>query len=130
MFHDVFGDVVFKHSWRGKDEIQLWGEDYEITVNADANRKSELISDEQEMAYAGFKRSRPEKQKQIESMLSDYYGNRMDAGMLRHQLTPKTLVIERGGGVALLLQDREGRGNGLAVVLSPDEDVMTQDEYL
>jgi hypothetical protein len=40
------------------------------------------------------------------------------------------LTIKRDGECALLLDDTEDEDNGMAVVLLPEEEAMTQDEYL
>ena len=128
--NEVFGEMVFQHGWQGKTEVVLWGKSYKIILDAAAYTKTEAISAEQEEAYAKFKKSISEKQKLIESLLMDYFDNELDEQEMIQRLIPTSLVIEREGETALLLSDNKDPDNGLAVVLSPDEEVMTQDEFL
>ena len=130
MFNGIFGEIYFSFGWKTKAEITLWREVYEIVVDAEAYFENEEITFEQERAYETFNNSKQEKQDTIESLLLGYYNNERDESFLHEQLTPKTLVFDREGGCALLLDDEEDPDNGLAVILIPDEEVMTQDEYL
>ena len=126
----VFGELVFDYGWKGKTNILLWDKTYEIIVDASAYYESEKITTEQETVYMDFNEKKSEKQKIIETLLLDYFNNELDKKQLSQRLTPKELVIEREGEMALLFEDKEDLDNGLAVVLYPDEEVMTQDEYL
>ena len=130
MFNEVFGEVSFETGWRSKTEILLWGEIYEIMVDVEAYFESEGITTEQEASYTNFNNLKSEKQKITESLLLDYYENQLNEDQFRKQLTPTALIISRDGGFALLFRDSEDLDNGLAVVLSPTEEVMSQDEYL
>jgi hypothetical protein len=49
---------------------------------------------------------------------------------LSTRFSPRTLLFGRDGSYALLLDDVVDPDNGLAVCLSPEEKVVTQDEYL
>ena len=130
MFNKVFGELTFKYGWKTKTEIVLWEEVYEIKVVANAYYEEDGVTVEQEIAYTTFNDSKQEKQKIIESLLMSYYDDERSESQLHEQLEPKSLVFDRKGGCALLFDDEEDPDNGLAVILAPDEEVMTQDEYL
>jgi len=130
MYNTVFGEVVFKHGWRTETEITLWGRTFAIIVNAKAYYQTEEITAEQETAYSAFNDQKAEKQRIIESLLISYYDDIISGEQLLKQLTPTKLTINSEGGCAMLFDDEEDPDNGLAVTIFPDEDVMTQDEYL
>ena len=130
MFNNAFGEILFDTGWKTKTEIVLWENTYSIKVKARSYYEEDGITAEQESAYMEFKTLKAEKQRIIESMLSQFYKNERNADQLRKQLTPTMLVIERDGAYALLFDDEDDLDNGLAAVLSPEEKVLTQDEYL
>ena len=130
MFNKVFGDMNFHVGWKTKTEIVLWGKVYEIIVDAEAYYENEEITSEQEVTYQTFTELKAEKQGVIESLLSSYYGDKITTEQFCEILRPTSLVINREGGCALLFDDNEEPDNGLAAVIIPDEEIMTQDEYL
>jgi hypothetical protein len=130
MHNDVFGEVTFNYGWKTDTEITLWGETYKIMVDAAAYFEDEEITVEQETAYTTINDQKPEKQSVIESLLSRYFNNNLNEEQFRERLKPTALVIEQEGKCAVLFDDEEDPDNGLAVIISPDEEVKTQDEYL
>jgi len=133
MTNKVFGDVTFDDGagWVVNEplKMELWGSSYSVKVTAESYSEDEAITKEQENAYKKFKSVLSKKQTATEKLLSDYLD---DAGaeQLRSRLTPKFLIINDEGECALLFDDTEDEDDGLAVVLLPEEEVMTQDEYL
>ena len=101
MTNKIFGEMSFDFGWKTKTEIALWGKTYAIIVDAEAYKEEDEITGEQEGSYASFQKMKTEKQNTIESLLSQYF------------------------------KDHENdEDNGIAVILSPEEEVVTQDEYL
>jgi len=130
MYNSVFGDVAFDYGWKTETEITLWERTFAVTVDADAFYETEGITAEQEAAFSAFNDQKAEKQRAIESLLMSYYEDRRSEEQLLEQLTPTQLTFDRKGGCALLFTDEDDLDNGLAVTVFPDEDVMTQDEFL
>jgi len=138
MVNDVFGEVRWDSGWETETEITLWGKKYKITVEASAYYEHESITKEQEKSYLAFKEiptSRIEellKQFYAELIWENFYVDKDDLikGSPSEFLTPTELVIEQEGICALLFSDKNDLDNGIAVKLYPEEEVMTQDEFL
>jgi len=130
MFNKVFGEVTFDCSWETKTEIVLWGKTYSITVAARSYYEKDGITAEQESSYLLYKNEKSEKRIVIETLLSQYFNNSLDHKQLSKQLTPTILGFRSNGDCALMFDDAEDPDNGIAVLLYPKEDVMTQDDYL
>jgi len=136
MLNKIFGEVQWDTGW--ETEITLWGKKHKITVAANAYYEHELITGEQEKAYLAFKEiptSRIEellKQFYEELVWENFYVDKDDLikGSPSEFLTPIELVIEQEGICALLFSDKNDLDNGIAVKLYPEEEVMTQDEFL
>jgi len=126
--NEVFGEVFFNYGWKTKTEIVLWGKTYNILISAESYYEEDDITSEQEKSYVSFKEMKAVKQNTIEMLLSQYFKDQEDD--LCDFLTPTALVIQSNGDYALLFDDANDRDNGIAVALSPEEEVMTQDEYL
>ena len=127
----VFGEVTFDVGWKVKEPISitLWGKVYSVRVEAEAYYETDKITEEQENAYKTFKSVLSEKQKATEKLLSKMFDG-ANPEQLSEQLTPTILIINGEGECALLFDDEEDEDNGLAVILLPEEDVQTQDQYL
>jgi predicted DNA-binding WGR domain protein len=127
----TFGEVCFKNGFTPKEplKIKLWGKTNSVKVDVEAYYEKDGITEEQEKAFVTLKSVLAEKQSAIENMLSDYCDGG-DDDELSERFTPTQLNIERDGKCALMLDDEEDEENGMAVVLLPEEEVMTQDEYL
>jgi len=145
MENKVFGEVVFDAGWETKSEITLWGRTYPILVCASAYYETDGITEAQEESYTEYKKTISEKQKRIEALSAKYYKDfplekrfvdedfdleNFDPEKLWEELTPRFLVIERDGKCALLFDQKSDPDDGLAVVISPEEEVLTQDGYL
>ena len=125
MFDDVFGEVSFRAGWYTEDYIKFCDNQYKIYVRAKSYRKTDLITDDQRTSYASYKENRLAISNEIENMLASYKNKDF-----LNSLKPTGLTFERNGGYALLFDDDNDLDNGIAVVLSPNREVMTQDDYL
>jgi hypothetical protein len=157
MVNKVFGEVTFDTGWDVKEpvSIELWGKSYGVEVTAEADCEEDTITAEQEKTYADFTANKTAKQKRIEELLAEFYDENPlenlyhfledyleDRGInpaefqknirkhLPEFLEPKYLKIDEEGGCALFFDDEIDPDNGMVVVLSPEEEVMSQDEYL
>ena len=129
MTNKVFGEVLFDAGWETQSEITLWGETYKVKVRANAYYEEDGITLEQEASYSLFKEKQTEKLHVVETLLLQYATN-PDLKQLSTRFIPKTLVIWNNGDYALLFFDKNDPDNGIAVTLSPKEEIMSQDEYL
>ena len=131
MHNNVFGEVTFGITgWRANYSIMLWGNSHEIIADAEAFDEADSITVEQEESFESFKKFQAEKQERIELLLMRYFGSKFDATQLSKRLTPRKIKVEQDGCCAMLFDDEEDPDNGIAVIFIPEEEVMTQDEYL
>lgn len=117
--------MIFNVGWKANESISLFDQQFEIVVKAKAYFEEDGITPEQENAFAKFNDNKMEHLSSVEKLLTDYSDSNAQA-----RFTPKVLLFERDGSYALLLDDVEDEDDGVVVVLSPTEKVMTQDEYL
>ena len=129
MPNKVFGEMFFDTGWETQSEINLWGKSYSIKVRANAYYEEDEITAEQEASYLSFKDKQIEKLHLVETLLLQYAVN-LSSEQLNTRFTPKTLIIWDNGNYALLFSDTNDSDNGIAVILYPTEEIMSQDEYL
>lgn len=127
MKNKVFTDAEYYYGWNTLLDICLWGEIYTIVVSAQAYAKTEAVTKEQEDAYSQFLSNLIAEQKTIELLLDSFVGDKRNA---KQRFIPKTLLFEKNGNYTLLCDDRESPDEGVAVCLSPQKIVISQDEYL
>jgi len=129
MKNKAFGEVLFDTGWETSTEIVLWEKSYTIKVRANAYYEEDGITSEQEASYSLFTSTKVETIMKVEKMISEYCEN-CDSEYLKSRFIPQTLVFWDNGGFALMLSDADDIDNGIAVSISPKEEVMSQDEYL
>ena len=125
MKNPVFGEVEFNTGWKTTAEISLYGKKYGVTVKVKAYFEKDGITEEQENAFRDFDGNREWHMKTAEKLLDDYAG-----GHSPKRFVPRTILFERDGGYALLLDDVKDADGGVAVCLSPKEEALPQDAYL
>lgn len=124
MKNSIFGDIVFNTGWKTNTDIALFGINYHITVKAKAYFEKDGITNEQELAFGNFNKCKAECLKNAENLLNKFSRN------AAARFIPKTLLFERDGGYALLLDDKEDDDGGIAVCFAPKMEILSQDEYL
>ena len=125
MFDTTFGEVSFDTGWYKNESIMYCGKQYEIYVCAKSYRETDLITDSQRTAYKAFIETKSKIENEIENMLALYKNK-----SFLDYLQPTGLVFKRDGEYALMFDDNTDLDNGIVVVLSPNREVMTQDDYL
>lgn len=125
MIHSAFGDFQFNTGWKTKTDMVLFEKTYHITVKARAYNETDGITSAQKSAISDYKVHFDERKKEIEALLHSYSGK--DCA---ERFQPRTLLFERDGGYALLCDDRDDPDDGIAVMLVPEQKVLSQDEYL
>jgi len=121
----VFGELIFNTGWKTKTSLTIYGCSFEIIVKAKAYFEQDGITKEQETAFNDFSNKKIEHLKTIEKLLNEFAN-----GNASERFVPRTLLFQRDGSYALLLDDKEDEDDGVAVCLSPKSEVLLQDEYL
>lgn len=125
MKNTIFGEVKFNIGWETNAIIRLFGQKFNIVVNASAYFDKDGITPEQENAFSDFKKNTEQRLKTIEILLQ-----RLESDKPLERFTPSLLLFQRDGGYALLLDDKEDVDGGIAACLAPKAEVVSQDEYL
>lgn len=121
----IFGELRFDTGWKIQIEISLFGKKQGITLKARAYEEEDGITAAQIVSFSDYSEHQLDRQEEIENLLNSY----SDAEPLR-RFKPRTLLFERDGGYALLCDDAADPDDGIAVVLSPEQRVLSQDDYL
>ena len=125
MNNKTFGELTFNTGWKTKTDISLYGNSYNVVVKAKAYHESDGVTAEQESAYADFKGNKDTRLITVEKLLDAFTD-----GNSAKRFIPQTLLFQRKGGYALLLDDKQDEDGGIAVILAPKAEVKSQDEYL
>ena len=137
----VFGDLEYNKEegyWTKKDSINIWGiDDFKIDLMVKCDENEE-ITEEQRKAYKSFFNNLERYQKEIPSILLDYYKDHyedierrwkvdeklkievVDKLTLLRRFIPKALYIDRNGNYGWLV-DLIWTDNPITVVLSGDK---------
>ena len=121
----IFGNLQFDMGWKTLYDITLFHRQYTITIKARAYFEDDGITDAQITAFSDFKGHQEEKEKRIEDLLVSF-----EPDSAPDRFKPRTLLFERDGGYALLCDDVCDLDGGIAVTLSPEQCVVSQDDYL
>lgn len=121
----VFGELTFNIGWKTKTHITLFGNQYDVVVKVKAYFEKDGITPEQELAFADFKENKSVQLKTVEKLLNGYAN-----GAPSDLFIPRTLLFNRDGSYALLLDDSRDDEVGIAVTLAPNMSVIAQNEYL
>ncbi len=125
MIQSILGDLQFSTGWKTNGEVVFDGKKYPITIKARAYAESDGVTDAQKTAFSAFKKERQQIIGEAEKLLAAY-ADRNNSG----PFVPRTLLFDRDGEYALLCDDGADPDNGVAVVLSPEQKVVLQDDYL
>lgn len=121
----VFGEMIFNVGWKAKTEISLFDKKYSLLIKASAYFEKDGITAEQEAAIVNFGENKNELLKKAEKMLIDF--SEEDAAQ---RFIPRTLLFQRNGSYALLLDDNEEEDEGVAICFQPEVKIVSQDEFL
>lgn len=119
----VGSGFLFKVGFKKTDVFGFFGRICSIVVKLKAYCEKDGITSEQLEAYKHYVENKKNIQTLVENEFSKPQYN-------KDNLTPKTLLINRKGEVALLVQDAADLDGGLVVVIKPEFKVVPQDEYL
>lgn len=119
-----FGHFDFSIGWKKQISLTLFNKQHKITLKLQAYSENDGITAEQEKALAEFKSSEKNNEQRIEKLLVSFDSQSDE------RFTPKTLLFSRDGSYALLCSDKQNLDDGIAVVLSPTEEIISQNDYL
>ena len=125
MNNAIFGDLTFNTGWKTETNVTLFDKAYKVVVKVKAYREADGVTAKQELSYSDFNENRATCLNTIEKLLSNYAKDKA-----KERFTPRTLLFNRDGSYAMLLDDREDEEGGVAVMLAPESDVVAQDDYL
>lgn len=125
MNNAVFGDLTFNTGWKTKTDIVLFDKTHRVVVKVKAYFEKDSVTPEQESAYSDFCKNKIARLNTVETLLSNYAN-----GHAKKRFTPRTLLFNRDGSYAMLLDDQEDEENGVAVTLAPESKIVAQDDYL
>jgi len=125
MHNATFGELSFSTGWKTKTELSLFGASYDVVVKVKAYFEKDGVTAEQESAYTDFIKNKNALLVTVEKQLNAY-----DECNSTERFIPRTLLFQRNGGYALLLDDKQDEDGGVAVCLAPKEEVVAQDDYL
>lgn len=139
----TFGEMRYKHRWYKKQNVTLFGKEWEITIAAKAY-SGKAITEAQQKSYLLFMENEKEYVKAIGEELKAYVNNNfhelavywMGAKIvenvedLSQMVTPKTLLFKQDGSVIMLLDCVWDMENGIGVKLMPELVTGVQDLFL
>ncbi|MFE8697682.1 DUF6985 domain-containing protein [Cytobacillus sp. FJAT-53684] len=125
MKNQVFGELIFDTGWKAKTVLVLFDKTVDIMVKAKAYYEKDGITSDQEKAFADWDSNKEQKVSIIEKLLNDYCKSNAP-----EQFIPRTLLFDRNGEYALLLDDKCDQDEGIAICLVPNERVVLQGDYL
>lgn len=120
-----FGEMIFNTGWKSDVEIIMFETLIKITVKAKAYYEEDGITKEQEISFYHFNNNKEELLKRTEELIYKYTETNSTKRFI-----PKTLLFERNGTYALLLDDIENLDSGIAITLFPEMKLLFQDDYL
>lgn len=139
----VFGEMSYKHRWYKKQEIEMFGEAWEITVVAKAYT-GRPITEEQQKSYTLFTNKQDEYVSIIseeiknyvnihnQELAEDWVSARMidDIDGIAQVATPKTLLFKQDGTTIMLLDCVWDIESGIGVKIIPEVAIGSQDLFL
>ena len=127
MKNAVFGEVSFNFGWEKRGSVILFNRPYSVVIRIKSFRETDLITVAQEEGYHLYRQNEKKYCAKIEQALIEYCE---DADQAKERFIPSTLIFQRDGSFALMIDDDNDVENGLVFTLSPVFSLQTTDEYL
>jgi len=136
----ILEGAIFDYGFELKDKhnISLFGKSIEMKITLDAYSEDDGITAEQEQAYWKVKAFLAGGMAKVEKAILEFYGKMykefeggFTAEKMRKVLREECyIIVKLDGETALLISQDSAPENGLAVVILPNLEVQTQDEWL
>lgn len=122
MNHKVFGEIKFDFGYYGGMEIVLFGKSINIEFCLACYREVEMFPKLQEEAFIKFVNNKDSEMNMVEELLMSYNKN------CKERFTPTIIQFEDNGSYALLFDDEKDLDDSIAVCLSPNYEIISQDD--
>ncbi|SUT92552.1 DUF6985 domain-containing protein [Actinobacillus lignieresii] len=119
-------DLIFNYGWRKPINILFNNKQIEIELVFEAY-KGENVNEKQKSAYQQFIDHQDKYSQTVKKLLADYKNKYQ---IVDASIDIKTLLINQNGSFGLLCDCAWDIENGIAIVLSPEEKIVIQDEFL
>lgn len=124
MHNDIWGEMAFHTGWKADTPLSFLNKDWIVTVKAQAYKKDEGISPEQEKAFRKFKNE----EARFLSAASNELLKADSQAAGKYKLNE--LLFKRDGSCALLLDSKEDPDGGIAIQVLPQLRILDQDTFL
>lgn len=139
---EFFGEMIYKHRWIKKQNILLFGKEWDVTIAAKAYLAKPITEDEQR-AYIYYLKHEKDMLNIVEEKTKEYINNNLNelaanwvgarkiinTNELAQVVIPKTLLFKQDGTTIMLL-DCVWSDEGIAVKLAPEVSIGTQAVFL
>ena len=125
MKNKVFGEVAFNSGWETNTSIEYDGKTYTITVSADAYYEKDGITKEQEESYKDFSTHKDSVATQIKDVMEESFSEPGEY----EKYVPVLLLIKRNGEYGLVFDNQSDVEDGVVVVIKPQMEVLSTDQY-
>lgn len=124
-------DKKFDYAWVSNPliHISLFNHDYGLKCVFQADSSSEDISEPQQQSLSLFLSKQHEFESKIDRLLKKYIEENHIISS-HANIDPKTLLLKRDGSFAILADCSWDVENGIAIILSPEEYITIQSEFL
>lgn len=119
-------DLVFDYGWKKTITFNFQNKPLNIDLVFDAY-KGEDVNNEQYSAYEKFSQNQVNYESQVNQMVLNYINENQ---LENSQVDIKTLLIKRDGAFGLLADCSWDIENGIAILLSPKQEIVVQDDFL
>jgi hypothetical protein len=135
---NVFGwDFYYENGWRSSTNIELWNNQnadiYLLAYDSEFGGGEHNITEPQNNALKDFSNHQAKYVADFLLLAMDYYNKaNQESSILKfeEEIIPKTLHIDREGSIALLCDEVSNPDEGIAILISPEKKVLSQDDYL
>lgn len=123
---NILGELSFDYGWIKPINIQLAHQAYTIPCVFSASKK-DMVNEAQKNAYILFQAKQPHFEERMQQLLKNYI---TENKIQSPQYQPIKFLFQRDGSFGLLLDCNWDVEHGIAIVLSPYEEVGMQDIFL
>lgn len=143
----VFGEMEYDHSWVKKENVSLFGKNYDIRIVAEAYTGQDIL-DIQREAYERYKKEYLDYIARIPEILLNYYINNYESissevdipekinleninkDIIVKLIRVKTVYFDRTGQYGWLCDCAWDDEHGISIILSEEELFIAEQDYL
>lgn len=143
----VFGEMEYDHSWVKKENVSLFGKNYDIRIVAEAYTGQDIL-DIQRKSYERYKEEYPEYLTKIPDVLLNYYIENyeriseeveipekinlknINKEIIVKLIRVKTVYFDREGQYGWLCDCAWDAEHGISIILSEEEPFVAEQDYL